>query len=67
MTLYQGSRTTVEINRKSGRVRVWSAATGKLIEEFFILTARSHLSLFGLSAFMSSPPPVPVVPAWALV
>lgn len=36
MTLYQGSRTTVEINRKSGRVRVWSAATGKLIEEFFI-------------------------------
>jgi hypothetical protein len=36
VTIYQGTRTTVEIDRKTGVVRVWDAVTGKLMYQLRI-------------------------------
>ena len=44
MTLYHGPKTTVEIDRKSGRVRVWDAKSGKLMYELYIRTEQQCAS-----------------------
>jgi hypothetical protein len=36
VTVYQGTKTTVEIDRKRGRLRVYCAKTGRLMYELTI-------------------------------
>lgn len=35
-TTYQGSRTWIEIDRKTGRIRVYRTTDGKLIDELYV-------------------------------